>query len=129
MSIGIYQLPAELWVKGYMTMGLFFCVGSSFTLAKTVRDNHESRKLINRVTEVKTERMLQDYELKEPCARSVLQHFSASLQSLEDVKYKHLLWSYMPDTQTIADELIERMDLAESEANSDASTSTAFSRH
>lgn len=66
MSIGIYQLPAELWVKGYMTMGLFFCVGSSFTLAKTVRDNHESRKLINRVTEVKTERMLQDYELKEP---------------------------------------------------------------
>ena len=66
MSIGIYQLPTELWVKGYMTMGLFFCVGSSFTLAKTVRDNHESRKLINRVTEVKTERMLQDYELKEP---------------------------------------------------------------
>lgn len=66
MSAGIYQLPAELWVKGYMTMGMFFCVGSSFTLAKTVRDNHESRKLINRVTEVKTERMLQDYELKEP---------------------------------------------------------------
>ncbi len=66
MSIGIYQLPTELWVKGYMTMGLFFCVGSSFTLAKTVRDNHESRKLINGVTEVKTERMLQDYELKEP---------------------------------------------------------------
>ncbi len=66
MSIGIYQLPTELWVKGYMTMGLFFCVGSSFTLAKTVRDHHESRKLINRVTEVKTERMLQDYELKEP---------------------------------------------------------------
>lgn len=66
MSFGIYHLPAELWVKGYMTMGMFFCIGSSFTLAKTVRDNHESRKLINRVTEVKTERMLQDYELKEP---------------------------------------------------------------
>ncbi|HIA52834.1 MAG TPA: hypothetical protein EYN91_12225 [Candidatus Melainabacteria bacterium] len=66
VSVGIYQLPAELWVKGYMTMGLFFCVGSSFTLAKTVRDNHESRKLINRVTEVKTERMLKDYELQDP---------------------------------------------------------------
>ena len=66
MSFGIFHLPAELWVKGYMTMGLFFCVGSSFTLSKTVRDNHESRKLINRVTEVKTERMLQDYELKDP---------------------------------------------------------------
>jgi hypothetical protein len=65
MCAGIYQLPAELWIKGYMAMGLFFCIGSSFTLAKTVRDNHEARKLINRVTEVKTERMLHDYELKD----------------------------------------------------------------
>lgn len=63
--IGIYHLPCELWIKGYMGMGLMFCIGSCFTLSKTVRDNHESRKLINRVTEVKTERMIQDYELKD----------------------------------------------------------------
>lgn len=63
--IGIYNLPIEhLWVKGYMAMGLLFSVGSCFTLAKTVRDNHESRKLINRVTDAKTERILHDYELK-----------------------------------------------------------------
>ncbi|MBX9694719.1 MAG: hypothetical protein K2Z81_20195 [Cyanobacteria bacterium] len=61
---GIYQLPTEFWIKGYMTMGLFFSVGSSFTLAKTVRDNHEARKLINRVSEVKTERLLHDFEFK-----------------------------------------------------------------
>ena len=65
MCVGIYFLPAEPWIKGYILMGLFFSIGSSFTLSKTVRDNHESRKLINRVTEVKTERMLQDFELKE----------------------------------------------------------------
>ena len=53
-------------MKGYLTMGLFFCVGSSFTLAETVRDNHESKKLINRITEVKTEQMLKDYELQDP---------------------------------------------------------------
>lgn len=63
MVIGIYQLPVEFWVKGYMGMGMLFSVGSCFTLAKTVRDNHEGRKLINRVTEVKTERMLHDFEL------------------------------------------------------------------
>ena len=61
---GIYNLPADLWTRGYMGMGLLFSVGSSFTLAKTVGDNHESRKLINRVTEAKTERILHDFELK-----------------------------------------------------------------
>ena len=65
MLIGIYHLPVELWVKGYMGMGLMFSVGSCFTLAKTVRDNHEARKLINRVSEVKTERMLHDFEMKD----------------------------------------------------------------
>ncbi|MBX9685468.1 MAG: hypothetical protein K2X27_02125 [Candidatus Obscuribacterales bacterium] len=64
-ALGIYNMPTELWIKGYMIMGLMFSVGSCFMLAKTVRDNHESRKLINRVTEVKTERMLHDYELKD----------------------------------------------------------------
>jgi hypothetical protein len=37
--VGIYYLPAPPWVKGYATMGLFFMIGSTFTLAKTVRDN------------------------------------------------------------------------------------------
>ncbi len=37
--VGIYFLPAPLWIKGYATMGLFFTVGSTFTLAKTIRDN------------------------------------------------------------------------------------------
>jgi hypothetical protein len=64
-AIGIYHLPVEAWVKGYMGMGVLFTIGSCFTLSKTVRDNHESKKLINRVTEVKTERLLHDYELKD----------------------------------------------------------------
>jgi hypothetical protein len=63
--LGIYHLPTDFWIKGYMAMGLLFSTGSSFTLAKTARDNHEAKKLINRVSEVKTERMLQDYELKQ----------------------------------------------------------------
>lgn len=65
MCVGIYNLPVELWIKGYMAMGLLFSVGSCFTLAKTVRDNHEARKLINRVSEAKTEKMLHEFELKE----------------------------------------------------------------
>lgn len=72
-SIGVYRLPVDIWIKGYMAMGLLFTVGSCFTVSKTVRDNHEARKLINRVTEVKTERMLHDYEMKDVArAQSVL---------------------------------------------------------
>ncbi|MBY0549106.1 MAG: hypothetical protein K2W95_17670 [Candidatus Obscuribacterales bacterium] len=69
--IGVYFLPAEAWIKGYMAMGVLFSIGSCFTLSKTVRDNHEARKLINRVSEVKTERMLSEYEMKEPVALRV----------------------------------------------------------
>ena len=62
MTIGIFYLPAEIWVKGYLAMGVLFTVGSTFTLAKTLRDEHEAKKLINKISEVKTERMLKDYE-------------------------------------------------------------------
>ena len=64
MCIGIWVLPVDLWIKGYLAMGLFFTVGSTVTLSKTVRDNHEARKFVNKIAEVKTERMLQEFELK-----------------------------------------------------------------
>jgi len=63
MTGGIINLPVDIWIKGYLGMGLLFCVGSCFTLAKTTRDQHEAQKLINRVSEVKTERLLHDFEL------------------------------------------------------------------
>lgn len=62
MGLGIFFMPADLWVKGYMAMGTLFIVGSTFTLAKTVRDEFEAKKLINRIQDVKTERMLKDYD-------------------------------------------------------------------
>ena len=62
LTIGIYFLPAIAWIKGYLAMGALFAIGSSFTLAKTVRDEHEAKKLINKISEVKTERILKDFE-------------------------------------------------------------------
>jgi hypothetical protein len=40
---GIYHLPADLWVK-------------------TLRDDHEAKRLVNRLTEAKTERILREFE-------------------------------------------------------------------
>ncbi len=62
MGIGIYFIPAALWVKGYLAMGLLFVTGSTLTLSKTLRDEHEAKKIINQIQDVKTERILRDYE-------------------------------------------------------------------
>lgn len=45
MLLGIWYMPVDLWIKGYLVMGYFFSVGSTFSLAKTIRDNFESRKV------------------------------------------------------------------------------------
>ncbi len=65
LALGIYFIPAELWVKGYMAMGSLFVIGSSITLSKTLRDEHEARKLINKISEAKTERILKTYDTDE----------------------------------------------------------------
>ncbi len=44
-------------------MGMTFSIGSSFTLAKTIRDNHETNKLVSRVDEARVEKLLADHDL------------------------------------------------------------------
>lgn len=64
-TVGIVNLPVNSWVKGFMGMGLAFSVGSTFTLAKTTRDLHESRKITARVDEAHVEKLLsQNHPLK-----------------------------------------------------------------
>lgn len=62
-SLGIFFLPVDLWVKGYVAMGLYFCVATTLMLSKTIRDEHEAKKLINKINEVKTEKMLKEYDM------------------------------------------------------------------
>ena len=61
-GLGLYHLPVDLWVKGFMAMGMLFTVASTFSLAKTVRDNHEAEKLVNRVKNAKAEKILREFE-------------------------------------------------------------------
>ena len=60
MGGGILFLPADLWIKGYMMMASVFLTGSTFTLAKTVRDEHEAKRFANRLDEAKTEKLLME---------------------------------------------------------------------
>ena len=42
-------------------MGTLFLVGSTFTLSKTVRDEFENDKLVNRLADAKAEQILKEY--------------------------------------------------------------------
>ncbi len=62
MVIGITYLPVENWIRGYLGMGLFFVVSSTVVLSKTMRDQHEARKLHYKINEVKNERILKEFD-------------------------------------------------------------------
>ncbi|MCG6135387.1 MAG: hypothetical protein MET45_12090 [Nostoc sp. LLA-1] len=61
-TFGIVNLPVDNWVKGFMGMGLAFSIGSSFTLAKTTRDLHETKRLTARIDEAKVEKLLSQHD-------------------------------------------------------------------
>jgi hypothetical protein len=62
MAIGILFLPLDPWIKGYLAMGTVMLVQSCITVTKTIRDVHESRRLVNRIEDAKTERLLMGIE-------------------------------------------------------------------
>jgi hypothetical protein len=53
-------------MKGYLTMGIVMLVQSCITLTKTIRDNDETSKLVNRIEDAKTERLLMDVAKGQP---------------------------------------------------------------
>lgn len=63
LGIGIFMLPVDVWMKGYLMMGALFTVGSTITMSKTMRDQHESQKLIHKISNAKTERILKEFEM------------------------------------------------------------------
>ncbi len=62
LAIGLIFSEASLVEKGYFAICSMFLVSTSFTLAKTMRDEHEANRLINRISEAKTSRILKEYD-------------------------------------------------------------------
>ncbi len=62
---GIYFLPVDAWIKGYIGIGYMFTLTTSFVLAKTIRDRHEAQQFLNRLRNAKTEKLLTDFEKAE----------------------------------------------------------------
>ena len=66
MSLGIYALPDGGWVKGFLAMGLLFTVGSSLSLAKTVRDLHDATRMTARIDEARVTKLIAEHDPLKP---------------------------------------------------------------
>ena len=62
VAVAIVFLPADIWIKGYLAMGIAMLIQSCTTLAKTIRDVHENARLVNRIEDAKTERLLMEID-------------------------------------------------------------------
>lgn len=60
VGIGIWFMPADLAMKGYLLMGFLMLVQSCITMTKTMRDVHEGDRLVNRLEDAKAERLLME---------------------------------------------------------------------
>ncbi len=60
VAAGILYLPLDLWAKGYLAMGVLMLTQSCITLTKTLRDNHEAARFLNRIEDARTERLLME---------------------------------------------------------------------
>jgi hypothetical protein len=59
---GIWNMPAEGWIRGFMTVSILFLTTSCFTLAKCVRDAQESSQVSSRLDQARVDRILAEHD-------------------------------------------------------------------
>jgi hypothetical protein len=62
VGFGILFAPIDIWIKAYFAMGAALLIQSCITMTKTLRDVHESGKLVNRIEDARAERLLMGIE-------------------------------------------------------------------
>ncbi len=60
IGVGVLFMPIDVWMKGFLCMAVILLVQSCITMTKTIRDNEEAGKLVHRIEDAKTERLLMD---------------------------------------------------------------------
>ena len=60
VALGILFMPIDVWLKGYLAMGIVMLIQSCVTLTKTARDRFEGSRLVNRIEDARAERLLMD---------------------------------------------------------------------
>ena len=62
VGLGVAYLPVDGWVRAFLALGLLYVVTSTFTLAKTVRDEQELQAVRTRVDEARLDKLLGEHD-------------------------------------------------------------------
>jgi hypothetical protein len=68
VTIGIWYLPVNGWIRAFLVVGVLFLVTSSFTLAKVIRDAQENAAVTARLDQARMEKMLAEHDPFAPVA-------------------------------------------------------------
>ncbi len=60
VALGVFLMEGTLLMKGYFAISSLFLVSSTITLSKSMRDEHEASRLINKVSEARTSKIIND---------------------------------------------------------------------
>lgn len=60
--LAIFYLPSDPWPKAFLALATLFLTTSSFTLAKCVRDAHESQYVTSRLDQARVDRILSEHD-------------------------------------------------------------------
>lgn len=60
LVLGIALLPLDLWMRAFLFMGVLMLVQACVIMTKTQRDMHESARLVNRIEDARTEKLLME---------------------------------------------------------------------
>ena len=55
---GVFFLPLDVWIKGYLLMGIAMLLSSAISVTKTIRDVQEGSRLLTKIEDAKTEQLL-----------------------------------------------------------------------
>ena len=58
VALGIFNLPVNVWIKGFLGMGVLMMVQNAISLTKTLRDIEEGKKVYNKIEDAKNEKLL-----------------------------------------------------------------------
>jgi hypothetical protein len=62
LILGIVYLPVDAWVRAYLAIAALYSITSAISLSKTLRDEHESHRIVSRVDEARLERLLAEHD-------------------------------------------------------------------
>lgn len=63
-AIGIYYLSVGPWARGFLAISFLMAISSAISLSKTVRDQHESSRLVSKIDEAKVTKLLTDHPVE-----------------------------------------------------------------